>query len=133
MQDDTSSNNASSGSFKEAMTFLGAFGELIDKVTAAKQANPDPEDNSDMRRSIRMIWADNKDKIKQEFPEVMHLDVEPAHGYLFALMEDEALDKMPVSRLKSIKRYLYQSANYKMIFDNYSHFLNNQTEHQIII
>jgi len=132
MQEETSSNSTS-GSYKEAMAVLGAFGELIDKVVTAKQTNSQEDANSNFRQSIRMIWAANKDTIKQEYAEVKHLDVEPEHGYLFVVIEDEAFDNISVSRLRSIKHYLYQSANHKMIFDNFTHFLNNNVDHRIVI
>ena len=133
MQEDTLSNNTSSGSFQEAMAVLGAFGALIDKVATVKKAQPQGDDNNDFHRCIRTIWAANKDTIKQEFPEVKHLDVEPEHGCIFVVIEDEAFDNMTVSRIKNIKLYLYKSANYTMVFDNYSHFLNNNTNHRIIL
>ena len=139
MQEETTSNNTSkepnakstdSASFAEAIGILGAFGDLIEKV--AKCATGDS--NSDVRQCIRMIWATNKDTIKQKFPEIKHLDVDPVNGYLFAAIDDEVFDNLSVSRLKSIKHYLYESANaedkqkvinaynFKLVVDNYSNY-----------
>jgi hypothetical protein len=146
----TSDNNPENetkdaSSFSDAMSFLGAFGELIDKV--AKHAEPEkkatvfPSDgktNNSIRLAIFIILERNKEVAQQQFSEIKHLDIEPVSGYIFAAIDDNRFNDLSVAQLKNIKNFFYQSANdeekkvgvnacnFKMIFDAYSNFSKHE-------
>jgi hypothetical protein len=146
---DTSDNSVGNetnnpNSFLEVMSVLGAFGELIDKVVKHAEpaknkpekdtvTHPDGKETNAARLAIFMLLERNKETALQQFPEIKHLDIEPENGYIFAVINDEHFDNIPVARLKSIKNYFYQSAddgkkadinthNFKMVFDSHSNF-----------
>jgi hypothetical protein len=102
-----------------------------------------------------MVWNSDREDILTKFPEIVHVDIEPTNGYLFAAIKDEMFNKMKITKLKDIKQFCYELArqydnnnkvtlcNFRMVFDtasnygkfesSYYYFLSDLVANQVIV